>query len=98
MTDRAAVDTIRGYLYQFDHSILQLLNLANNSDTITVEGIEDIDISSATEETAIQCKYYSKSEYNHSVIAEPIRLMLTHFSEYKKGNVQKIKYILRGHY
>lgn len=98
MADRAAIDTIRGYFYQFDHSILQLLKLTNDTDTITVEGIEDIDISSATEETAIQCKYYSKSEYNHSIIAEPIRLMLTHFSEYKKGNAPKILYILRGHY
>jgi len=98
MAERAAIDTIRGYFYQFDHSILQLLNLSNDTDTITVEGIEDIDIATATEETAIQCKYYSKTEYNHSVIAEPIRLMLNHFSDYTKGSASKIKYILRGHY
>jgi len=98
MADRTAIDTIRGYFYQFDHSIIQLLKLEKNADSITVEGIEDIDISTATDETAIQCKYYSKTEYNHSGIAEPIRLMLNHFAEYKKGNAQKIKYTLRGHY
>lgn len=98
MADRAAIDTIKGYFYQFDQSISQLLTLTNDTDTITVEGIEDIDISTATEETAIQCKYYSKTEYNHSVIAEPIRLMLNHFAEYKNGNAPRIVYHLKGHY
>ena len=98
MADRTAIDTIKGYFYQFDQSVWQLLNLTNDNDTITVEGIEDIDISTATEETAIQCKYYAKSEYNHSVISEPIRLMLNHFAEYKKGNAPKINYHLKGHY
>lgn len=98
MADRSAIDTIKGYFYQFDYSIIQLLKLPNDSDTITVEGIEDIDVTTATEETAIQCKYYSKTEYNHSVISEPIRWMLNHFSECKKSNSPQIKYILRGHY
>lgn len=98
MSDRTAIDTIIGYFYQFDLSISQLLSLANDNDTITVEGIEDIDISTATNETAIQCKYYAKTEYNHSVIAEPIRLMLNHFAEYKKGTAPKIIYHLKGHY
>src|SRR5690606_24543493 len=98
MTDRAAIDTIKGYFYQFDYSILQILQLTKDADTVTVEGIEDIDISTATEDTAIQCKYYARSEYNHSVIAKPIRLMLNHFAEYKKGNASKITYRLRGHY
>jgi hypothetical protein len=98
MTDRVAIDIIKGYFYQFDYSIVQILSLTNDTDTITIEGIEDIDISTATEETAIQCKYYAKTEYNHSVIAEPIRLMLNHFAEYKKGNATKITYRLRGYY
>ena len=98
MTDRTAIDTIKGYFYQFDQSINQLLMLVNDSDKLTVEGIEDIDILTATDETAIQCKYYAKTEYNHSVIAEPIRLMLNHFADYKKGNSPKIRYHLKGHY
>lgn len=98
MADRAATDTIRGYFYQFDYSIFSILNLQNDSDSITVEGIEDIDISTATETTAVQCKYYEKTEYNHSVIAEPVRLMLNHFKEVKNGSQTEIKYKLRGHY
>ncbi|VTR43556.1 DUF4297 family anti-phage-associated protein [Sphingobacterium thalpophilum] len=98
MADRSAIDTIKGYFYQFDYTILSLLKLSQDTDAITIEGIEDIDISTATEESAIQCKYYSKTEYNHSVIAEPIRWMLSHFAEYKKGKAPEIKYILRGHY
>ena len=85
MTSRSATSTIKGYFYQFDSSILELLKLHNNSSFITVEGVEDIDVNSNDEETAIQCKYYESSKYNHSIIAKPIRLMLKHFSECKKG-------------
>lgn len=98
MSNRSATDTIKGYFYQFDYSIEQLLSRSNDTDEITVEGIEDIDIESSTESTAIQCKYYAKSEYNHSVISKPIRLMLDHFKNVKNGTASKIKYHLYGHY
>ncbi|MCS3800872.1 DUF4297 family anti-phage-associated protein [Niastella sp. OAS944] len=98
MRDRAAIDTIKGYFYQFDYSIFQMLNLQRENDTITIEGIEDVDLETASEATAIQCKYYSKTEYNHSVIAEPIRHMLDHFAEVKKGKKPKINYKIRGCY
>jgi hypothetical protein len=98
MSNRSATDTITGYFYQFDYSISKLLELPNSSDTITVEGIEDIDIKTLNEETAIQCKYYAKSVYNHSVIAKPIRLMLNHYKEVKDGLKPSINYYLYGHY
>ena len=98
MSSRSATDTIKGYFYQFDHTIERILNLPNDSDEITVEGVEDIDIESSTESTAIQCKYYAKTEYNHSVIAKPIRLMLDHFKKVKNGFTPEIKYHLYGHY
>lgn len=98
MTVRTATDTIKGYLYQFDLSILKLLELKNENHKITVEGIEDIDVKKVTEETAIQCKYHSKKEYNHSVIAEPIRLMLNHFKEVLDGKQQKVNYNYYGHF
>ncbi len=98
MASRSATDTIKGYFYQFDLSIYKLLNLSTDDDEITVEGIEDIDIESSNETTAIQCKYYSKTEYNHSVIAKPIRLMLNHFKNVKDGINSQIKYHLYGHY
>lgn len=93
--DRSAIDTIRGYCYQFDKSILEILSLNDLDDSIEVEGIEDVDIESGGELRAVQCKYYEKTSYNHSVIAKPIRLMLEHFSKNKKivG-----KYHLFGHY
>ncbi|MEG2288422.1 MAG: DUF4297 family anti-phage-associated protein [Clostridium sp.] len=98
MRERTAIDTIIGYFYQFDYAIYKLLNLNNEDEFITVEGVEDVDISTATEETAIQCKYYSKTEYNHSVIAKPIRLMLNHYKEVKDGNKSSVNYYLYGFY
>ena len=98
MTDRTATDTIKGYFYQFDLSILKLLELKDENHQITVEGIEDIDIENATIKTAVQCKYHSKTEYNHSVIAKPIRLMLNHYREVLDGKEKKIKYNYYGHF
>ncbi|APY06877.1 hypothetical protein BWZ20_00555 [Winogradskyella sp. J14-2] len=98
MTDRTATDTIKGYFYQFDLSILKLLELKDENHKITVEGIEDIDIDNATIETAVQCKYHSKTEYNHSVIAKPIRLMLNHFREVLNGKEKRINYNYYGHF
>lgn len=97
-TDRTATDTIKGYFYQFNLTILQILESSNDHDIITVEGIEDIDINTATDETAIQCKYHSKTEYNHSVIAKPIRLMLNHYRDVIDGKKTKVKYKYYGHF
>jgi len=98
MQDRTAINTIRGYFYQFDYTISSLLKLTNNNDSLIVEGVEDIDIKTATETTAIQCKYYENTEYNHSVIAEPIRFMLDHFKKVKDGRQPELNYKLRGYY
>lgn len=72
--DRTAVDTITGYYYQFNFYTLKLLSLENLDDTVCIEAIEDVDIHTQGEITAVQCKYYAKTEYNHSVIAPAIRL------------------------
>ncbi len=98
MKDRTAIDTIKGYFYQFDYAIAKLLELGTDTETIVVEGIEDVDISTATDETAIQCKYYAKTEYNHSVIAKPIRLMLDHYKEVTNGTKKRINYKLYGYF
>ncbi|MBB5623738.1 hypothetical protein HDE69_004825 [Pedobacter cryoconitis] len=96
--DRSATDAIKGYFYQFDYSILNLLTLVQPEEAIQIECIEDIDIHTADDTTAIQCKYYAKTEYNHSVIKEPIMYMLTHFAEVKAGRTPSIKYFLTGYY
>jgi hypothetical protein len=98
MTDRSAIDTIRGYFYQFDYSILRVLQLPDADDSIAVECIEDVDIRTATEVTAVQCKYYSGTEYNHSVIKPAVRYMLSHFKAIRDEGKPVVRYSLRGHY
>lgn len=93
---REATSTIRGYIYQFNLSILELLKLESNDSSITIEGIEDIDIEyiNGTIET-IQCKYYEETKYNHSAISKALRWMLKHFAKNKNS---KLRYKLYGHY
>lgn len=98
MKDRSAVSTLKGYFYQFDFTILQLLKLEHITDKIMVEGIEDIDISSADSKIAIQCKYYEGTEYNHSEISEAVKYLLMDFAERKNSDSKKIKYMLYGYY
>ena len=42
--ERSAIATIKGYYYQFDYFILQLLKCNNETDSICIEGIEDVDL------------------------------------------------------
>lgn len=98
MLNRAANATIKGYFYQFDHSIIQLLTLANMHDIVRIEGTEDIDIITENEETLIQCKYYEGSDYNHSIIKDAIIQMLKHFKENGAKSASTIKYRIYGHY
>jgi len=98
MTDRSAVDTIRGYFYQFDLSILSVLQLTSPNDCIEIECTEDIDIRTATDVTATQCKYYAKTEYNHSVIKDAVKHMVSHFKESLAGKKPTVSYSIRGHY
>ena len=95
--DRTAVDTITGYYYQFNYYTLKLLSLENFDDTVCIEAIEDVDIHAQGETTAVQCKYYAKTEYNHSVIASAIRLMLSHFKE-NPSTRNTLTYKLYGHF
>lgn len=98
MKDRNAVSTLKGYFYQFDFSILQLLSLASMTDKVTIEGIEDVDITTIDNKLAIQCKYYEGTEYNHSEISEAIKFLLMDFAERKNSGSKKIKYMLYGYY
>ncbi|MCI9038406.1 MAG: hypothetical protein HFJ29_00760 [Clostridia bacterium] len=93
--NREAIDTIKGYYYQFDYFILKLLEEKNKDTYIYLEGIEDIDIEDIDSKKAIQCKYYDKTEYQHSVIKKPIIEMFKHYSENKQRNFQ---YYIYGHY
>ncbi len=97
MVNRDATDTITGYFYQFDKTILEILSQSNLNDAVEVEGVEDIDVHDGNETTAIQCKYYAKTEYNHSVIKHPITLMVKHFSGIDPAE-NTMRYHLYGHF
>ena len=83
--NRSANYAIEGYYYQFDFSILSILN----SDEITLEGIEDVDLKGQ----CVQVKYHSTQKYTPSKIKKPLLEFLKH---YKKN--QTIRYKLYAHF
>ncbi|ENH6338206.1 hypothetical protein QZM46_26560 [Burkholderia vietnamiensis] len=97
MTDRSATATIKGYFYQFDQTIVRLLE-ATKHGSITVEGVEDIDLDDGDKSAFVQCKYYEGTEYNHSVIKEAVIHMLRHFHAAGCPTDQVFRYRLYGHY
>lgn len=97
MTDRSATATIKGYFYQFDQTIVRLLE-GSKLVSVTVEGIEDIDLDDGNDSAYVQCKYYEGTEYNHSVIKEAVIHMLRHFHAGRCHSGQVFKYRLYGHY
>lgn len=93
--DRTATSTIKGFNYQFNKTILEILN--GEEDTkIVLEGyIEDIDVFKKDEKIAIQCKYHEASEkFVPSLLTKPILDMIT--TSFIKDN--SIKYKLYLHY
>lgn len=93
MSDRIADSTIKGFLYQFNKTILEIVN-AGDDDIITVEGVvEDVDILSASGELkAIQCKYHeSKDKFTPSLIFKPLLQMA---ETYDKNPTANIKYTI----
>lgn len=98
MNTRSAHATIKGYFYQFDHTIVQILSATTPASSVVVEGIEDIDLVDGGNETQIQCKYYEGTKYNHSVIKDAIIQMLRHFHKNGCQAVQGFQYRLYGHY
>lgn len=78
---RQANSTIKGYSYQFNKSIFEILK-AGEADEIILEGvIEDIDIQSPASITTIQCKYHEDKKYQISNVATPLLEMLCHYCE-----------------
>lgn len=93
MSDRIADSTIKGFLYQFNKTILEIAN-ADDEDVITVEGVvEDVDVLSASGELeAIQCKYHeSKEKFIPNLVFKPLLQMA---EAYDKNPTAKIKYTI----
>lgn len=92
--ERTATSTIKGFNYQFNKAILEILN-AKLDTKIVLEGyIEDIDVFKPDETIAIQCKYYESSEnLSISILTRPILDMIVTFI-----NNKSVKYKLYIHY
>lgn len=93
---RSADYTIKGFLYQFNKTLLEILHSKDGS-IVTVEGIvEDVEISRQDETTVIQCKYHEASEtFTPSAIYKPLLQMMDHFHLNQDANIH---YILFAHY
>lgn len=93
---RSADYTIQGFLYQFNQTLAELLEAADD-DVISIEGIvEDIEVASYTGTKAIQCKYHeTKNNYTPSILYHPLLQMLKHF---KSNPSAKIHYCLYAHF
>ena len=91
--NRTADYTIKGFLYQFNVTLLRVLESENNEE-IMVEGIiEDIDVISGDMINAIQCKYHeTKGKYNLSDIYKPILQMMVHYSKNKDKDIRYTLY------
>jgi len=90
MSKRTADSTIKGFLYQFNKTLLTIAQ-ADEDAVVTVEGlVEDIDVLAATGELrAIQCKYHeSKDKYFESLIYKPLLQMLESFSQNNSDQIQ----------
>lgn len=94
---RDAVSTIKGYYFQFDYYILQLLQLQKDDDTVRIEGIEDVDVIISDCIKVVQCKYYDETNCTPSIVGKAIRPMLMHFAEHK-DDATRYHYNLFGHY
>lgn len=93
---RIADLTIKGFLYQFNLTLNELL-VANDDAIVQVEGIiEDIDIIQDKGIVAVQCKYHEQQDtYSLSKIYKPVLQMLkTHIES--NGNV--INFILYAYF
>ena len=98
VSNRAANAPIKGYYYQFDHTIVLLLSAESPQTKVVVEGIEDVDLENGNETTFVQCKYYQGSNYSHSLIKGALIQMLKHFHAEGCPEDNKCRYRLYGHY
>lgn len=94
---REATATIRGYIYQFDASILAVL-AATGGQQVTVEGVEDFDILSDDTETYGQVKYYEAQKLTDSTLRDAILPMIEGFLRYPSDVRHRKRYVLYGHF
>lgn len=94
---REATATIRGYVYQFDASILAVLG-ATGSQSIVVEGVEDFDVLTDEIQTYGQVKYYEAQKLTDSTLRDAILPMIRGFLRYPADVRLQKKYVLYGYF
>ncbi|MBP2572396.1 hypothetical protein J2767_003574 [Agrobacterium tumefaciens] len=94
---REATASIRGYFYQLDAALLEILN-AGLDENIVIEGIEDFD--RYTEEGIIygQVKYYAEQNLTDSVLRDPLHKLFVHFHGLEEAQRAGRNYLLYGHF
>ncbi|GAA4187333.1 hypothetical protein GCM10022252_20660 [Streptosporangium oxazolinicum] len=90
--NRVASAAIRGYVYQFDRTIIEILQASRDS-VVTVEGCEDIDIDNGILPESIQCKYLASAKYSLAGLRDVILPMLQSFNDGRRW-----QYRLYAHY
>lgn len=93
--DRAANHSIKGFLYQFHKTALELLSLENDTDYVHVEGVIEVDSYHFGKEiTATQYKYHETVEsYTLSQIYKPLLQIMARYNK-----EEKIQYRLFAHF
>ncbi|QCI98724.1 DUF4297 family anti-phage-associated protein [Agrobacterium larrymoorei] len=94
---REATASIRGYFYQLDAALLEILN-AGLDESVVIEGIEDFD--RYTDEGVIygQVKYYAEQNLTDSVLRDPLHKLFVHFHGLEEARREGRKYLLYGHF
>ncbi len=92
---RSAEASLKGYHYQLDKAIIQLLENSSLTANVTIEGVEDIDVDDGLTYIAIQCKYLEAEARTPSRIRVPVSLML---AEYKKDISRPWAFRLYAHF
>ncbi|MFP2903506.1 hypothetical protein ACLESD_00210 [Pyxidicoccus sp. 3LFB2] len=88
-SQRSADYTIKGFLYQFNKTIEEILK-SDLDEEVTVEGIvEDIDIFGPNRRQAIQCKYHeAQAQFRPSLMYKPLLQMMDHFHKNMEAGIQ----------
>lgn len=94
---RDATATIRGYMYQFDATILAILRLSDGQ-LLDVEGIEDFDIGGDNPTDLFQCKYYAAQHLTLAELRDAILPMLKGFLALDTLNRTQRRFHLYGYY
>ncbi|WYX59127.1 DUF4297 family anti-phage-associated protein [Achromobacter xylosoxidans] len=94
---REATASIRGYFYQLDAALLEILN-AGLDESVVIEGIEDFD--RYTDDGVIygQVKYYAEQNLTDSVLRDPLHKLFVHFHGLEEAQRAGRKYLLYGHF